>query len=46
MRNAEFALLLVEGVCFRQDIFRQDEQDDTSDPMAASHRIALRIFLN
>jgi hypothetical protein len=27
MRNAEFALLLVEGVYFRQDIFGQDEQD-------------------
>jgi hypothetical protein len=27
MRNAEFVLLLVEGVCFGQDILRQDEQD-------------------
>jgi hypothetical protein len=31
-QNAEFALLLVEGVCFgqdilRQDILRQDKQD-------------------
>jgi len=37
----EFALLLVEGGCFGQDIFGQDEQDGTSDPMAASHRIAI-----
>jgi hypothetical protein len=27
IRNAEFVLLLVEGVCFGQDILRQDEQD-------------------
>jgi hypothetical protein len=47
IRNSEFALLLVEGVYFRQDIFRQDEQNGTSDPMAASHRIALHhSFVN